>query len=154
MAKVLVEVDIHAGYWNLLEIDWRGHIIVQRLDYLGIPFRCSLCRRTGHLRKECHSALGMSDSEDSLEDQSKDLYMDVADSQELGDYAAMRVEDTSGNSVATFVGKLKSLCPSLYFSLSAWERDHLDSTFMPERLPSSVNDSGTSSETDTMRTDL
>jgi hypothetical protein len=46
MAKVLVEVDIHAGLLESLEIDWRGHILVQRLDYLGIPFRCTLCRRT------------------------------------------------------------------------------------------------------------
>jgi len=79
--------------------------------------------------------------------------MNIVDSHELGDYAALRTEDTYGNLVATFVGNLKSLCPSLYFSLSTWERDHLDSTFMPKRLPSSVNDSGTSSETDMMRTD-
>jgi hypothetical protein len=46
MAKVLVEVDIHAGLLETLEIIWRGHILVQRLDYLGIPFRCTLYRRT------------------------------------------------------------------------------------------------------------
>jgi hypothetical protein len=44
MAKVLVEVDIHAELLKSLEIEWQGHILVQRLDYLGIPFRCTLCR--------------------------------------------------------------------------------------------------------------
>jgi hypothetical protein len=36
-----------------MEIDWRGRRIVQRLDYLRIPFRCSYCHETGHLRKTC-----------------------------------------------------------------------------------------------------
>jgi hypothetical protein len=28
----------------------------------------------------------------------------------------------------SITGKLKHICPSLYFSLSAWERDQLDSS--------------------------
>jgi hypothetical protein len=60
MEKVLVEVDIHAGLLETLEIEWRGHLLVQRLDYLGIPFRCSLCRRTRHLRKRnVHISMGL-----------------------------------------------------------------------------------------------
>jgi hypothetical protein len=47
----------------------------------------------------------------------------------------------------TFVDKLKIYCPSLYFSLSAWERDHLDSTFLLDLIPSPVADLGTFSET-------
>jgi hypothetical protein len=42
MEKVLVEADIHAGLLETLEIEWRGHLLVQRLDYLGIPFHCTL----------------------------------------------------------------------------------------------------------------
>jgi len=53
MAKVLVEIDIHAGLPEFLEIEWRGHLIAQCLDYLGIPFRCSYCRSTRHLRSDC-----------------------------------------------------------------------------------------------------
>jgi hypothetical protein len=44
MAKVLVEVDIHAGLLESLKIEWQGHILVQRLDYFEIPFQCTLCR--------------------------------------------------------------------------------------------------------------
>jgi hypothetical protein len=54
MARIYVEIDIQAGLPEILEIDWRNQLITQRLDYLGIPFRCSLCRRTGHLRRDCH----------------------------------------------------------------------------------------------------
>jgi hypothetical protein len=42
MARILVEVDMHVGLLESLEIDWRGHLFDQRLDYLGVPFRCSL----------------------------------------------------------------------------------------------------------------
>jgi hypothetical protein len=144
MERVLVEVDIHAGLLESLEIDWRGHIIVQRLDYLGIPFRCTLCRRTGHLRKDCQPTFGVSDSEDSMEDMSKDLYMNEADSQGDGGVCCSERERKSRIPNDTFVGKLKLHCPSLYFSLTAWERDHLDNTFLPDLISSPVIDSGTS----------
>jgi len=55
LAKVLVEIDIHSRLLESLDIVWRGHCICQKLDYLGIPFRCSFCRQTGHLRKHCPS---------------------------------------------------------------------------------------------------
>jgi len=48
MAKILVEVDTHAGLSEVLEIEWRDLSFMQRLDYLGLPFRCSRCRRTWH----------------------------------------------------------------------------------------------------------
>jgi hypothetical protein len=50
MGKVLVEIDITAGLPETLVIDWRGRKLLQKLDYLGLPFRCNLCRETGHLR--------------------------------------------------------------------------------------------------------
>jgi hypothetical protein len=39
-----------------------GPTVLQKLDYLGLPFRCLRCRRTGHLKDNC---LGLSDEEDS-----------------------------------------------------------------------------------------
>lgn len=51
MTKILVEIDITAGLLENLEIDWRGWKYLQTLDYLGIPFRCNICRETGHLRR-------------------------------------------------------------------------------------------------------
>jgi hypothetical protein len=53
MGKILVEINIHEGLPEVMEIDWRGRRYVQKLDYLGIPFRCSYCHETGHLRKTC-----------------------------------------------------------------------------------------------------
>ena len=74
MAKVLVELDIHVGLSESLEIDYWGHILVWRLDYQCIPFRCTLYRRTRYLRKDCQKVLGVSYSEESMEEMSKDLY--------------------------------------------------------------------------------
>jgi hypothetical protein len=48
VARVMVEIDIHDGLLECLDIDWRGKIYRQRLDYLGIPFRCAICKKTGH----------------------------------------------------------------------------------------------------------
>jgi hypothetical protein len=36
-----------------MEIEWRGHMHIQRLDYWGIPFHCSGCKEVGHLKKDC-----------------------------------------------------------------------------------------------------
>jgi len=49
----MVEFDIHVGLLDSLEIVWREHHITQTLDYLGIPLRCSLIQKIGHLRWEC-----------------------------------------------------------------------------------------------------
>jgi hypothetical protein len=39
VGKILVEIDIHCGLPETLEIEWRGRRVLQRLDYLGIPFQ-------------------------------------------------------------------------------------------------------------------
>jgi hypothetical protein len=39
-----VEMDITQGLPENLEIEWRGRRRIQSLDYLGVPFRCSICR--------------------------------------------------------------------------------------------------------------
>jgi hypothetical protein len=78
-----------------------------------------------------------------LEDLPNDFYTSGVDSQEAGDFSTARAEESPEPPNPTFVGKLKLYCPSLYFSLSAWERDHLDSTFLPDLIPSPVADLGT-----------
>jgi hypothetical protein len=50
VGKILVEVDIHCGLPEVLEVEWHGRRLIQRLDYMGIPFSCSLCRCTRHIR--------------------------------------------------------------------------------------------------------
>jgi hypothetical protein len=57
MEKVLVAMEIHSGLLEVLEIEWRGRSICQRLEYLGLPFRCTLCRSTGHMRRDCNGFL-------------------------------------------------------------------------------------------------
>jgi hypothetical protein len=53
LGRVLVEMDISTGLPENLEIEWRGRKLIQTLDYLGLPFRCNICRETGHLRRSC-----------------------------------------------------------------------------------------------------
>ena len=81
MEKVLVEVDIHVGLLETLEIEWRGLLLVQRLDYLGIPFRCTLYRRTGHLWKDFQQVYEDSVEEDSSKDLQSNCYTSVMDCQ-------------------------------------------------------------------------
>jgi hypothetical protein len=40
-------------YSRKLEINWQGLTINQGLDYVVVPFRCSRCKETGHLRHQC-----------------------------------------------------------------------------------------------------
>ena len=54
-AKILVELDITKGLPAKFEILCHERLFIQRLDFQGIPFRCSVCRETGHLRRECPS---------------------------------------------------------------------------------------------------
>jgi len=46
VAKVLVELDIHEALLESINIEWRVHLTRQKLDYLGIPFRCTYCGQT------------------------------------------------------------------------------------------------------------
>ena len=53
--KVLVELDITKGLPAEVEILCHERLFIQHLDFQGIPFRCSVCRETGHLRRDCPS---------------------------------------------------------------------------------------------------
>lgn len=48
---ILIEKVYKGGYPDHIEIAWGRHRIKQRLYFWGIPFRCSLCHRIGHLIK-------------------------------------------------------------------------------------------------------
>lgn len=64
MGKILVEVDIHLRLLEILEIQWRDQLYTQRLDYVGLPFRCNLCHRTSHLRNSCKGFAAEEEIED------------------------------------------------------------------------------------------
>lgn len=53
IAWILIERPYKGGYPDQIEILWEGLKICQRLDFWGIPFRCSFCHRTGHLIRNC-----------------------------------------------------------------------------------------------------
>jgi hypothetical protein len=123
LARILVEIDIHEGLSETLDIDWRGHITRQKLDYLGIPFRCTLCRQTGHLRKTCTGIAEEDTSEETMLELSTNLgspptishlhYPDLSD-------------DSSVPDLDSISGKLKNICPTLFSSLTTLELDFIN----------------------------
>lgn len=50
---ILIEKVYKGGHPDHIEIAWVQCRIKQRLDFWGIPFRCSSCHKTGHLIKNC-----------------------------------------------------------------------------------------------------
>jgi hypothetical protein len=119
MARIYVELDIQAGLPEIIEIDWRNQLITQRLDYLGIPFRCSLCRRTGHLRRDCHKFPQPDIVLEPEEETNFDGYIS-SPSHFVEEEAPISRETISSDD--SLVGKIQLLCPSLYNSLSSWDR--------------------------------
>jgi hypothetical protein len=112
---VLVEMDVHLGLLETLDIEWRGKHFLQRIDYLSIPFRCNYCRSTSHLRSDC-KGLGVGDS--ALEG-SKLLYNTLDSSMETSFYGYEVVQqdrvDPNYLENSTFVtGKLQSHCPIFF----------------------------------------
>lgn len=99
--------------------------MVQRLDYLGIPFRCSLCRRTGHLRRDCSFGDNNGDAKDSQDDSKMDAYMSEEEFGTLGDLYASSEAGFLEDDSASLIGKLRTFFPNLFFKLYAWECDFL-----------------------------
>jgi hypothetical protein len=135
-------LDIHQGLPENLEIDWRGRRYLQRLDYLGIPFRCSYCRSTSHLRRDCK---GIVDSEDEPEGTFPEY--DTPDtSQETGFYGPGPIQlaqgdDISPGTLESLVGKLQTFCPILFSSLSLLERDVINSSEWLKNMTKNVETS-------------
>ena len=46
MAHILIELDLHRGLMDSIEIECRGQVVIQKLDYQGLPFRFLNYRRT------------------------------------------------------------------------------------------------------------
>jgi hypothetical protein len=128
MARVLVELDIHVGLMEYLELEWRGQVMLQRLDYLGIPFQCSHCRQTRHLRKDCSNWFGVGGSGTEWKNNTTDLYMSEEENAGLDTYSTDIDDATEGKLSGTLIGKLRSFCPNFYSKLSAWERDFLENS--------------------------
>jgi hypothetical protein len=122
IGKVLVEMNIHGGLPELLEIEWRGKRYSQRLDYLGIPFRCSHCHSTGHLKKFCRGQEEKEAYEDSA------LYRDLVDLDEETQnncHFTFPESSTPSDSDDSLSSKLKNFCLAFYHSLSFLELENL-----------------------------
>jgi hypothetical protein len=44
MGKILMEMDLFKGMSVDIEVVWNGEAYIQKLDYLGVSFRCSECK--------------------------------------------------------------------------------------------------------------
>jgi len=119
MGRVLVAIDITSGLSETLVIDWRGQKLYQKLDYLGIPFRCNHCRLTGHLRRDCP---GKSTSDFSEE---LDLFQHPPDYTEADPSLAHLDSPHRPILPDEPLFKLSQICPSLLKSLTDIEKRSL-----------------------------
>jgi len=129
MARILIELDIHEGLLETLDIDWRGHTTRQKIDYLGIPFRRRLHKQTGHLRKTFTSII----EEEILEESMLEL-ASFSESPSAPPHPHLPNYPDDGNTPAlnTSSGKLKTIYPTLFSTLSSLELDLIDnSTLLP-----------------------
>lgn len=53
VAHILVDLDVRQGLFESINIVMGDMSYVQILDYVNIPFRCSWCRRVGHILVDC-----------------------------------------------------------------------------------------------------
>jgi hypothetical protein len=66
MGRILVEMDIHGGLPEVLDIEWRGRHIYSGWTILEYPFVAVRCHCTGHLRRDCTGKVMEESSEDTL----------------------------------------------------------------------------------------
>jgi hypothetical protein len=113
MVKILVEIDVHGGILDTIEIEWCDMVITQRLDYLGVPFCFPRCRQIGHLEKDCRVPFGRYSNGPHLDDTVTNGYSLEVETLERVKYLGDQDLDCSPLSTTTFVGKLRHYVPSL-----------------------------------------
>lgn len=53
VAWIPIEKEYRGGFLDHIDLLWGETQLSQRLDFWGVPFRCSLCHHTGHLLAQC-----------------------------------------------------------------------------------------------------
>jgi hypothetical protein len=129
MEKVLVSMDIHSGLPEVLEIEWQEEVF-RNLDYLGLPFRCTFCRSTGHLRRDCQ---GFKEEEEETEDISLTSPSPDCIREQifpgLGSFQFPQEEPEPTVLEDSITGKIKNICPYLFSSLTQLEIEALEESY-------------------------
>jgi hypothetical protein len=123
MGKVMVEIDTSSGLPESLEILWRGRRHLQPLDYLGIPFRCNLCRATGHLRRSCPGIAPPDSSEEEDLLLNPPDYMDPDPALAHLEVPPSFLSSLESDQAFSPLKKVSQICPSLFSSLSEAEKN-------------------------------
>ena len=53
VASIMVELNISKGLPTKIKVIWGNRVILQKMNYLHIPFRCFYWRETGHVKARC-----------------------------------------------------------------------------------------------------
>jgi hypothetical protein len=153
VGKILVDIDIHGCLPKVLEVEWHFRRLLQGLDYMGIPFHCSLCHCTGHLCRDSNGPMIVQDANDFQSVWNVPDYSPTMNIFGSGNLHYPPEMESQFQPLDTLLGKLKSFCPTLYNSLTSWEQEALDSsgwlkhTTTREYLPSVVDKSLSASVT-------
>jgi hypothetical protein len=129
----------------------------QKLDYLGLPFRCNFCRSTSHLRRDCN---GIKEEEEFSEEQ--DFPYSLPDSSmDTGFYGfegsrVDRINKIFLEPTDSTIGKLQMFCPTFCNSLSVlecllvsssiWLKNSISKPFGPPLKVSEVSQKSAHSE--------
>jgi hypothetical protein len=125
MGRILVEVDIHSGLLETLDIQWRDQLYSQRLDYMGLPFRCTFYHKTGHLRSSCQGFVEEEESENTRLGKVPRCDSPGVDSFARDIFYSLTLDSPNQTTSNTITGKLKASCP-FFHSLTSWEKLALD----------------------------
>jgi hypothetical protein len=53
VARILVHINLRECLAEDIELVLRGKTFKQKLDYVGVPFRCRRCHKKGHVVRQC-----------------------------------------------------------------------------------------------------
>lgn len=128
LSRVLVDMNIHHGLPEVHEIDSHGRRTIQRLDYLGIPIRCSICHKTDHLRHDCNGWSSLDDSEDTEQQELAYKSSPETNCNVFGSFQFLSELSNPPTPPESISGKLHTHCPLFFFILNCMEKVVLEAS--------------------------